>query len=109
MKVPKGERPFWSLFGDIGTTIFSYDFIYDNLSPPCVQASIDQWIGDWTCTLEVRGSNLAHDKPFFLLLSCIFLSIIFEKYFFFHFFFDLLRILTLIMILSVGIIIILNL
>ena len=86
MKVAKAKRPFWSLFGDIGTTIFSYDFIYDNLSPPCVQASIDQWIGDWTCTLEVRGSNLAHDKPFILLLSCIFLSIIFEKYFVFHFF-----------------------
>ena len=86
MLVLKGERLFGSLSGDIGTTIFSYDFIQNNSSTPCVQASIDQWIGDWTCTLEVRGSNLAHDKPFILLLSCIFLSIIFEKYFVFHFF-----------------------
>ena len=64
MKVPKGERPFWSLFGDIGTTNFSPDFIFDNLSPPCVQASIDQWIGDWTCNLEVMGSNLPRNIPF---------------------------------------------
>ena len=74
MKVPKGERPFWSLFGDIGTTNFSYDFIYDNFSSPCVQASIEQWIRDLTYKPEVKGSNPATDKPFFLLLSYIFLG-----------------------------------
>ena len=86
MLVLKGERPFRSLSRDIGTTIFSYDFIYDNLSPLCVQASIEQWIGDWTCNLEVVGSNLPSDKPFFLLFSYNFLLIIFEKIFFSYIF-----------------------
>ena len=79
MKVPKGERPFWSLFGDIGTTNFSYDFIYDNLSSPCVQASIEQWIGDWTCNLEVMGSNLPSDSSFYVLLFLIFFLKSFSK------------------------------
>ena len=108
MKVPKGERLFRSLFGDIGTTIFSYDFIYDNLSLPCVQASIEQWIGDWTCNLEVVGSNLPSDKPFsyfFLIISCQ----LFLKNIFYLQFFDSFCIFTLIMILAVGLIIVLNL
>ena len=86
MKVAKAKRPFWSLFRDIGTTIFSYDFIYDNLSPPCVQASIDQWIGDWTCNLEVMGSNLPSDCSFYVLLFLIFFSSLFQKIFCFLFF-----------------------
>ena len=86
MKVPKGERPFWSLFGDIGTTNFSYDFIYDNLSSPCVQASIEQWIGDWTCILEVMGSNPPSDSSFYVLLFLKFFSSLFQKIFFLLFF-----------------------
>ena len=87
MKVPKGERPFWSLFGDIGITNFSYDFIYDNLSSPCVQASIEQWIGDWTCILEVQGSNLPSDNSFFLIFILYFsVNYLWSNIFFFHFF-----------------------
>ena len=82
MKVPKGERLFWSLLGDIGTTSFSYDFIHDNLSSPCVQASIEQWIGDWTCNPEVMGSNLPIDILFCVTLLLYFLSILFQKIFF---------------------------
>ena len=109
MKVAKAKRPFWSLFGDIGTTIFSYDFIYDNLSPPCVQASIDQWIGDWTCTLEVLGSNLPRDKLFFLTFILHFSVNYFQSNNFSFISFDFLRILTLIMILAVVLFIVLNL
>ena len=79
MKVPKGERPFWSLFGDIGTTNFSYDFIYDNFSSPCVQASIEQWIRDWTCVLEVQGSNLPSDNSFFPYFYLLFFCQLFLK------------------------------
>ena len=87
MKVPKGERPFWSLFGDIGITNFSYDFIYDNLSSPCVQASIEQWIGDWTSIPEVHGSNLPSDDSFFLTFILYFSGQLFlKKYFFLYFF-----------------------
>ena len=87
MKVPKGERPFWSLFGDIGITNFSYDFIYDDLSSPCVQASIEQWIRDSSCKLEVKGSVPAANKPFFSYFYLIFFwAIIFEKILFLVFF-----------------------
>ena len=69
MKVSNDERPFRSLFRDIGKPNFSPEFINDDLSASCVQASIDQWIGDWTCNLEVMGSNLPSDETLFLLLS----------------------------------------
>ena len=69
MKVSKGERPFRSLFRDISKTIFSSQFIFRNGSSPYVQAAIEQWIGDSTYKSEVKGSNPATDKPFFLLLS----------------------------------------
>ena len=86
MKVPKGERPFWSLFGDIGTTNFSYDFIYDNFSSPCVQASIEQWIGDLTWKLEVKGSNPGSDKPFSSFYLILFWANIYEEVLFLVFF-----------------------
>ena len=86
MKVSKDERPFRSLFRDIGKTNFSPEFINDNLSHLCVQASIDQWIGDWTCNLEVMGSNLPSDSSFYVLLFLIFFSSLFQKIFCFLFF-----------------------
>ena len=78
MKVSKDERPFRSLFRDIGKTNFSPEFINDNLSSPCVQASIDQWIGDWTCNLEVMGSNL----PSNILIFCVPILLYFFQVFF---------------------------
>ena len=87
MEVSNDERPFRSLFRVIGKTIFASEFIFTNWSSNCVQASIEQWIKDSSCKLEVKGSNPAADKPFFfLLLSYIFLAITFEKIFFNLFF-----------------------
>ena len=86
MKVSKGERPFRSLFRDISKTIFSSQFIFRNGSSPCVQASIEQWIGDLTWKLEVKGSNPGSDKPFSSFYLILFWANIYEEVLFLVFF-----------------------
>ena len=86
MKVSNDERPFRSLFRVIGKTIFASEFIFRNWSSDCVQASIEQWIRDSSCKLEVKGSNPAADKPFFSYFYLIFFwQLLLKKYFLIYF------------------------